>query len=116
ALPGRGLRGRRRRRLDRARTRALPGPLRCRRHPGRRVAGRQGRRERRRTRRRAGQRGRPLGRGGRRRGGPRTRVTPWGEGAYAVLVSVALARGDRGAARRTLDRALAALAELDVEP
>jgi hypothetical protein len=29
---------------------------------------------------------------------------------------VARARGDRGAARRTLDRALAALAELDVEP
>ena len=43
-------------------------------------------------------------------------VDPWAEDAYAVLVSVALARGDRGAARRTLDRALAALAELDVEP
>ena len=43
-------------------------------------------------------------------------VDPWAEDAYAVLVSVALARGDRAAARRTLDRALAALAELDVEP
>jgi DNA-binding SARP family transcriptional activator len=43
-------------------------------------------------------------------------VDPWAEDAYAVLVSVALARGDRGAARRTLDRAMAALAELDVEP
>ena len=43
-------------------------------------------------------------------------VDPWAEDAYAVLVSVALARGDRPAARRTLDRALAALAELDVEP
>jgi len=29
---------------------------------------------------------------------------------------VALARGDRAAARRALDRARAALAELDVEP
>jgi LuxR family transcriptional regulator, maltose regulon positive regulatory protein len=43
-------------------------------------------------------------------------VDPWAEDAYAVLVSVALARGDRAAARRALDRALAALAELDVEP
>ncbi len=43
-------------------------------------------------------------------------VDPWAEDAYAVLVSVALARGDRPAARRTLERALAALAELDVEP
>ena len=41
---------------------------------------------------------------------------PWAEDAYAVLVSVALARGDRPAARRTLDRALDALADLDVEP
>ncbi|HEX6567681.1 MAG TPA: BTAD domain-containing putative transcriptional regulator, partial [Acidimicrobiales bacterium] len=43
-------------------------------------------------------------------------VDPWAEGAYAVLVSAALARGDRPAARRALDRALAALAELGVEP
>jgi LuxR family maltose regulon positive regulatory protein len=43
-------------------------------------------------------------------------VDPWAEDAYAVLVSVALARGDRAAARRTLDLALAALADLDVEP
>jgi LuxR family transcriptional regulator, maltose regulon positive regulatory protein len=43
-------------------------------------------------------------------------VDPWAEDAYAVLVSVALARGDRAAARRTLDRALTALADLDVEP
>jgi LuxR family transcriptional regulator, maltose regulon positive regulatory protein len=43
-------------------------------------------------------------------------VDPWAEDAYAVLVSVALARGDRAAARRTFDRALAALAELDVDP
>lgn len=43
-------------------------------------------------------------------------VDPWAEGAYAVLVSVALARGDRSAARRTLQRALAALADLGVEP
>jgi DNA-binding SARP family transcriptional activator/RecA/RadA recombinase len=43
-------------------------------------------------------------------------VDPWAEDAYAVLVSVALARGDRSAARRTLDRTLAALADLDVEP
>jgi LuxR family transcriptional regulator, maltose regulon positive regulatory protein len=43
-------------------------------------------------------------------------VDPWAEGAYAVLVSVALARGDRAAARRLLGRALAALTELDVEP
>jgi hypothetical protein len=33
-----------------------------------------------------------------------------------VLVSVALVRGDRSAARRTLDRALAVLADLGVEP
>jgi DNA-binding SARP family transcriptional activator len=43
-------------------------------------------------------------------------VDPWAEDAYAVLVSVALARGDRSAARRTLDRTLAALADLGVEP
>ncbi|HET6834302.1 MAG TPA: bacterial transcriptional activator domain-containing protein, partial [Acidimicrobiales bacterium] len=43
-------------------------------------------------------------------------VDPWAEDAYAVLVSVALARGDRRAARRTLDRALAALADIEVEP
>ena len=43
-------------------------------------------------------------------------VDPWAEDAYAVLVSAALARGDRSAARRTLDRALAALADLGVEP
>jgi DNA-binding SARP family transcriptional activator len=33
-----------------------------------------------------------------------------------VLVSVALARGDRSAARRALDRAQAALTDLGVEP
>jgi DNA-binding SARP family transcriptional activator len=43
-------------------------------------------------------------------------VDPWAEDAYAVLVSAALARGDRSAARRALDRTLAALADLDVEP
>jgi DNA-binding SARP family transcriptional activator len=43
-------------------------------------------------------------------------VDPWAEDAYAVLVSVALARGDRSAARRTLDQALAALTDLGVEP
>jgi LuxR family maltose regulon positive regulatory protein len=43
-------------------------------------------------------------------------VDPWAERAYAVLVSAALARGDRSAARRTLDRALAAMADLGVEP
>ncbi|HET6834880.1 MAG TPA: BTAD domain-containing putative transcriptional regulator [Acidimicrobiales bacterium] len=43
-------------------------------------------------------------------------VDPWSEAAYAVLVSVALARGDRSAARRTLDGALAALSDLGVEP
>jgi LuxR family transcriptional regulator, maltose regulon positive regulatory protein len=41
---------------------------------------------------------------------------PWAEDAYGVLVSVALDRGDRSAARRTLDRALAAVADLGVEP
>jgi LuxR family transcriptional regulator, maltose regulon positive regulatory protein len=43
-------------------------------------------------------------------------VDPWAEEAYGVLVAVALARGDRTAARRALDRALAALADLGVEP
>jgi LuxR family transcriptional regulator, maltose regulon positive regulatory protein len=43
-------------------------------------------------------------------------VDPWAEDAHAVLVSVALARGDRSAARRTLDRALAVLADLGVGP
>jgi DNA-binding SARP family transcriptional activator len=43
-------------------------------------------------------------------------VDPWAEDAYAVQVSVALARGDRSAARRTLDRALAALADIGAEP
>jgi DNA-binding SARP family transcriptional activator len=43
-------------------------------------------------------------------------VDPWAEGAYAVLVSVALARCDRSTARRTLNRGLAALTDLGVEP
>ncbi len=43
-------------------------------------------------------------------------VDPWCEDAYAVTVSGALARGDRTAARRTLDKADAALAELGVDP
>ena len=43
-------------------------------------------------------------------------VDPWCDDAYAVTVSAALARGDRVAARRTLDKADAALAELGVEP
>ncbi|MGH9233207.1 MAG: BTAD domain-containing putative transcriptional regulator [Acidimicrobiales bacterium] len=43
-------------------------------------------------------------------------VDPWAERAFSVLVSAALARGDRSAARRTLDRGLAAMADLDVEP
>jgi DNA-binding SARP family transcriptional activator/ATP/maltotriose-dependent transcriptional regulator MalT len=43
-------------------------------------------------------------------------VDPWAEEAYGVLVAVALARGDRTAARRALDRSLAALADLGVEP
>lgn len=33
-----------------------------------------------------------------------------------MLASAALARGDRSAARRTLDQGLAALADLGVEP
>jgi DNA-binding SARP family transcriptional activator len=43
-------------------------------------------------------------------------VDRWSESAYGVLVSAALARGDRSAARRALDRSLAALDELGVEP
>jgi LuxR family transcriptional regulator, maltose regulon positive regulatory protein len=43
-------------------------------------------------------------------------VDRWAESAYGVLVSAALARGDRSAARRALDRSLAALDELGVEP
>jgi LuxR family transcriptional regulator, maltose regulon positive regulatory protein len=43
-------------------------------------------------------------------------VDPWAEDAYGVLVSAALARRDRSTARRTLDRTLAALADLGVEP
>ncbi|HEX8805006.1 MAG TPA: BTAD domain-containing putative transcriptional regulator, partial [Acidimicrobiales bacterium] len=41
---------------------------------------------------------------------------PWAEDAYAVLVTTALDRGDRSAARRALDRCLEALADLGVEP
>jgi LuxR family transcriptional regulator, maltose regulon positive regulatory protein len=41
---------------------------------------------------------------------------PWAEDAHAVLVAAALARSDRAAARRALERCEAALAELDVEP
>jgi DNA-binding SARP family transcriptional activator len=41
---------------------------------------------------------------------------PWAEAAYGVLVSVALARGDRSAARLALDRCLAALTDIGVEP
>jgi DNA-binding SARP family transcriptional activator len=43
-------------------------------------------------------------------------IDPWAEDAHAVLVSVALARGDHSTARRALDRALAALADLGVQP
>jgi LuxR family transcriptional regulator, maltose regulon positive regulatory protein len=43
-------------------------------------------------------------------------VDSWSEGAYGVLVGVALARGDRSAARRALDHCLAALDDLGVEP
>jgi DNA-binding SARP family transcriptional activator len=43
-------------------------------------------------------------------------VDQWAEEAYAVLTAAALARGDRSAAHRHLDRALAALAALGVEP
>jgi len=41
---------------------------------------------------------------------------PWAEDAHAVLVAAALARPDRAAARRALERCEAALAELGVEP
>ena len=40
----------------------------------------------------------------------------WAEDAHGVLVAAALARGDRSAARRALDRTLAALADLGVDP
>jgi DNA-binding SARP family transcriptional activator len=43
-------------------------------------------------------------------------VDQWAEEAYAVLVTTALARGDRSASRQVLDRCLAALADLGVEP
>jgi DNA-binding SARP family transcriptional activator len=43
-------------------------------------------------------------------------VDPWAEDAHGVLVAAALTRGDRSAARRALDRSLAALADLGVEP
>jgi LuxR family maltose regulon positive regulatory protein len=43
-------------------------------------------------------------------------VDPWAEDAHGVLIAAALARGDRSAARRALDRALAALADLGVDP
>jgi LuxR family maltose regulon positive regulatory protein len=41
---------------------------------------------------------------------------PWAEDAHGVLVAAALARGDGSAARRALDRSLAALADLGVDP
>ncbi|HET6775220.1 MAG TPA: BTAD domain-containing putative transcriptional regulator [Acidimicrobiales bacterium] len=41
---------------------------------------------------------------------------PWAEDAHGVLVAAALARGDRSAARRALDRSLGALADLGVDP
>jgi DNA-binding SARP family transcriptional activator len=40
----------------------------------------------------------------------------WAEAAYGVLASVALARGDRGASHRVLERSQAMLADLGVEP
>ncbi|MGH9210084.1 MAG: BTAD domain-containing putative transcriptional regulator [Acidimicrobiales bacterium] len=43
-------------------------------------------------------------------------LDPWAEPAHGVLVAAALARGDRTAARRALDRSLAATADLGVEP
>jgi DNA-binding SARP family transcriptional activator len=43
-------------------------------------------------------------------------VDQWAEDAYAVLVGTALARGDRSGARQALDRCLAALDDLGVEP
>ncbi|MGH9213487.1 MAG: BTAD domain-containing putative transcriptional regulator [Acidimicrobiales bacterium] len=41
---------------------------------------------------------------------------PWAEEAYAVLVAAAVAYGDRSGANRLLDRCIAALADLGVEP
>lgn len=43
-------------------------------------------------------------------------VDPWAEAAHGVVVGAALARGDRSAARRALDRAHDAVADLGVEP
>jgi DNA-binding SARP family transcriptional activator len=43
-------------------------------------------------------------------------VDEWSEPAYAVLTSTALARGDRSAARRLLERCQEMLRELGVEP
>ena len=43
-------------------------------------------------------------------------VDPWSEDAYAVLVTAALTRHDRSAARRLLTRCFAALADLGVDP
>ena len=43
-------------------------------------------------------------------------LDPWDEGAHAVLIGAALARGDRPTARWALDRALATLRDLGVEP
>jgi DNA-binding SARP family transcriptional activator len=43
-------------------------------------------------------------------------VDPWAEDAHGVLVAAALDRGDRSAARRALDRSLAALADIGVDP
>jgi DNA-binding SARP family transcriptional activator len=43
-------------------------------------------------------------------------VDPWSEDAYAVLVGAALARGDRSAAHRTLDRCLQALGDMGIQP
>ena len=40
----------------------------------------------------------------------------WSEEAYAVLVTAAVAKGDRSGARRLLDRCIAALADIGVEP
>jgi DNA-binding SARP family transcriptional activator len=41
---------------------------------------------------------------------------PWAEEAYAVLVTAAVANGDRSGARRLLDRCIAALADIGVAP
>ena len=43
-------------------------------------------------------------------------VDRWSEAGYAVLVGAALARGDRSAARRILDRSVAMLGDLGAEP